>query len=128
MTGYHRAKQLQFWLLLLFYSYMGLSPDPGAAVAGYSDWLLHGLGYLVAGISAGLALPQQPAWRRAAGLFGYSLAIEIGQHFIPHRGFELQDLAANGTGILLGQLLYWQLVAPLEAWLGQRLSTSSRTA
>lgn len=112
---------------MLFYTYMGLAPDPGAAVAGYSDWLLHGLGYLVAGVCAGLALPQRPAWQRLAGLLGYSLAIEIAQHFIPHRGFELKDLAANGSGLLLGQLVYWQLAAPLEAWLCRRLIASSRT-
>jgi VanZ family protein len=38
-------------------------------------------------------------------LFGYSVLIEIFQHFIPNRGFSLLDILANTVGLLCGLAL-----------------------
>lgn len=46
----------------------------------------------------------------ALPLLAYGAAIEVVQHFLPHRSFDVLDFAADGLGLLL----YW-LLRPLAA-------------
>jgi VanZ family protein len=94
---------LQFWLFLLFCSYMSLTPAPPSAVLTVSDKLLHAVGYLALYLSCTLAYPLAAhLLPRLCSLLGYSILIEILQHFIPNRGFSLLDILANAVGLLLG--------------------------
>lgn len=118
---------IQFYGLLVIYTYLGLTPHPENSVPIFNDLLMHFTGYLVAGISISFARPLWPIWQRALFLIAYSFAIEIGQHFNPPRTFSLADMLANSVGVLLGlcvvfiltkyvssfgNLLYWQTNTP----------------
>lgn len=118
---------IQFYGLLVIYTYLGLTPHPENSVPIFNDLLMHFTGYLVAGISISFARPLWPIWQRALFLIAYSFAIEIGQHFNPPRTFSLADILANSVGVLLGlcvvfiltkyvssfgNLLYWQTNTP----------------
>ncbi len=115
---------LQFYGLLVIYTYLGLTPHPENSVPVFNDLLMHFAGYFVAGISISFARPLWPIWQRAALLISYSFAIEVAQHFNPPRTFSLADMMANSGGVLLGlftvvilirhislfkKLLYWKL-------------------
>ncbi|WP_020676094.1 VanZ family protein [Geopsychrobacter electrodiphilus] len=93
----------QFWGFLLFCSYLGLIPSLPQALEGYSDKALHSLGYLALFLSCSLAYHQRFSWKLIfAALLGYSVMIEVIQHFIPHRQFSLLDILANAFGLTLG--------------------------
>ena len=114
----------QFCCLLVFYTYLGLTPHPENTIPVFNDLLMHFSGYCVAAFSISFARPTWPIWQRAAFLIVYSIAIEIGQHFNPPRTFSGMDILANGSGVLLGlmsvillektispfaKLLYWNI-------------------
>jgi VanZ family protein len=102
----------QFFLLLALYIFLGFTGEPGNYVPMFNDKLMHCGGYLAAGVSISFALPLWKLWWRAAFLVLFSLGIEIGQHLLPPRTFDLYDLGANSTGVMLG---LW-----LVAWLTQQ--------
>lgn len=104
-----RLCTLQFYLMLILYTFMGLTPSPGAALAGTNDLVLHFAGYFVAAFSISAARPHWPLWQRAALLLAYSIAIEIAQHVNPPRTFSLLDIAANASGIAAGLIAMFAL-------------------
>lgn len=114
---------LQFYILLVIYTYLGVTPHPENSVPVFNDLLMHFTGYTVAAISISFARPTWSLWQRAAFLIIYSIAIEIAQHFNPPRTFSGMDIVANTCGVLLGlavvvlltkfsppftKLLYWK--------------------
>lgn len=109
-----RLCQGQFILLLLIFTWLGLSRGGVVGDIAYNDLLLHFLGYVAASLSIGLACPRWHLWQRGLLLLSYSTLIEIIQHFLPPRTFDLYDIAANGSGILVGLLLFALLQKPLR--------------
>lgn len=107
---------LQFWVMLAIYTVLGLSSNPGSMVPVFNDLLMHFCGYLVAGISISFAWPRMPYWQRAVFLLGYSIAIEIGQHFLPPRTFSALDILANFSGIVAGLGLFIVLKSIAPVW------------
>lgn len=114
---------IQFLVLLVAFTYLGLTPSPENSIPMFNDKLMHCSGYFVAGISISFAFPRWTFLQRAAFLIIYSIGIEIGQHFMPPRTFDVYDVCANSTGVFLGlsfvlllikntrwfnQLIYWQ--------------------
>lgn len=95
---------LQFWLFLLFCTYLSLTPYPeGALTENFSDKFLHFLGYLLLLISCNIAhRPNRQLPVKILLLLCYSALIEIIQHFIPNRGFSFGDILANLSGLLIG--------------------------
>ena len=112
-----RLCQIQFALLLVLYTWLGLSRGGAVSAMDYNDLLLHFAGYVAAGLSIGLAFPRRPLWQRGLFLLGYSILIEIAQHFLPPRTFDVYDISANGAGILVGIVLFALLRKPLR-WMG----------
>ncbi|MDT8420130.1 MAG: VanZ family protein [Desulfuromonadales bacterium] len=98
------VRYLQFWLFLLYCSYLSLTPSPHAElIETFSDKFLHFTGYLLLVASCNMAYaPGRRLPVKIALLFGYSLLIEGAQHFIPNRSFSLGDLGANLFGLLVG--------------------------
>lgn len=92
----------QFALLLVLYTYLGLTSSSGPHIPQYNDKLMHFLGYGAAAWSITAALPGWPVWQRLLVLLIYSTGIEVLQHFMPPRTFSLGDILANVTGALLG--------------------------
>ena len=97
-------KYVQFWLFLLYCTYLSLTPTPNQAlIENFSDKTLHAAGYLLLIISCNIAhRPNRQLLFKIILLFSYSAAIEVAQHFIPHRGFSFGDLVANLSGLLIG--------------------------
>lgn len=100
-------KYFQFWLFLLYCTYLSLTPSPNEElIETFSDKFLHCIGYLLLILSCNLAYrPNRYLSLKVTLLFCYSVAIEITQHFIPNRGFSIGDLLANLSGLLIGALL-----------------------
>jgi VanZ family protein len=92
--------------MLVIYTVLGLTRSTGTFVPSYNDLVMHFCGYVVAGISISFAWPKASYWQRGLFLLCYSIAIEIGQHFLPPRTFSLLDILANFSGILVGLGLF----------------------
>ena len=79
---------------------------PMQLLSGVSDKLLHFLAYVVLGF---LPVLWAERWRTAItvllSMAALGLELECGQIFVPGRGFELADLAADDAGILSGALI-----------------------
>lgn len=112
---------LQFVLLLIIYTFLGLAPAPEHFIPTFNDKLMHTSGYIVAAGSISFAVPCLPYWQRAFWLIGYSIAIEVVQHFCPPRTFDLFDLAANSLGVTLG-LVGVFLLSRYLAWFDRLLN------
>jgi VanZ family protein len=93
---------LQFFVLLVIYSYLGLTSHPEGTLPVYNDLVMHFTGYAIAAFSISFAYPLWSLQRRASLLIVYSIAIEIGQHFNPPRTFSGMDILANIGGVILG--------------------------
>ena len=95
---------IQFAILIGIFTFLGLTPNPENSVPMFNDKLMHASGYFIAGISISFAFPLWSFLQRAAFLIIYSICIEIGQHFMPPRTFDVFDICANSTGVFLGLL------------------------
>jgi len=93
---------LQFCILLVAFTYLGLTPSPENSIPMFNDKLMHCSGYFIAAISISFAFPRWTFLQRAAFLITYSIGIEIGQLFMPPRTCDFYDVCANSTGVLLG--------------------------
>lgn len=108
--------QMQFFIMLVIYTFLGLTRNAGDMVPAYNDLVMHFTGYVVAGISISFAWPRSAYWQRALFLLFYSMAIEIGQHFLPPRTFSLLDIVANFSGIITGLVLFMLLKKFSPQW------------
>lgn len=106
---------LQFFIMLVAYTYLGLSPHPEDTIPTFNDKLMHFSGYFVAAFSISFAFPLWNFWSRAIFLTSFSIAIEIGQHFMPPRTFDVFDICANTSGVLVG-LLFLTILSLKAYW------------
>lgn len=93
---------IQFFILLVIYTYLGITSHPEGTIPVYNDLVMHFVGYTVAAFSISFAYPLWSLKFRALFLVIYSIAIEIGQHFNPPRTFSGMDILANISGVLVG--------------------------
>lgn len=98
-------RTLQFFALMALFAVVGLMPSPDLGGIDRGDLLAHLGGWIVGAISGRIAYPRVRLLLLGAGLWSYSLAIELAQLATPTRSFELLDLVANAAGILLGLIL-----------------------
>jgi glycopeptide antibiotics resistance protein len=84
----------------------------------FNDKLMHFSGYFIAGGSISFAFPLWKLWQRASFLIVFSIGIEIGQHFMPPRTFDIFDIGANSSGVMLGLLLV-TLLTERTTWFRQ---------
>lgn len=96
---------VQFFILLTIFLFLGLTPAPDMYVPIFNDKLMHFSGYFVAAFSISFAYPRYAFWQRAIFLILFSIGIEIGQHFMPPRTFDVFDICANSGGVLTGLTL-----------------------
>jgi VanZ family protein len=105
---------VQFLVLLVVFIYLGLTPSPENSIPMFNDKLMHCSGYFVAGVSISFAFPRWSFLQRAAFLIIYSIGIEICQHFMPPRTFDVYDICANTTGVLVGLALILLLTTKID--------------
>ena len=96
---------IQFAILLVIYTYLGLTSHPEGTIPVYNDLVMHFTGYLIAAFSISFAFPRWSLRNRALFLIIYSIAIEIGQHFNPPRTFSGLDILANASGVFIGLVI-----------------------
>jgi glycopeptide antibiotics resistance protein len=63
---------------------------------------MHCTGYFVAAFSISFAFPLRSLYWRAIFLIIFSIGIEIAQHQMPPRSFDIFDIFANSSGTLIG--------------------------
>lgn len=129
MAGYGRGFRLyqiaawhQFVLLTGYASYLSLVPSPGDVFESVWDKLLHVICWFVLTGSLRIAWPTPRfPWWAPLGLFGYSLLVEVLQHFAPDREFSPYDLVGNAVGVVIAYLLALLLWPPFDKRLIQPL-------
>lgn len=96
------AFKTAFFIILALSAYLSLTPVQHPVITTLWDKLNHFLGYflLYATLDLGFATAEKLA-AKVLLVLGYSLLLEIIQHFVPNRDFSLLDMLANGLGILL---------------------------
>ena len=104
----------QFIILLFIYAFLGLTGEPGNYVPMFNDKLMHSGGYYVAAYSISFAFPYWKLWFRAVFVILFSIGIEIGQHFLPPRTFDVLDICANSTGVIVGLFVVALLTSKLQ--------------
>jgi len=110
-------RYLQFWLLLFGCLMLSLMPQPPEAFDLASDKLWHALAYLVLYLSCRCAYRQRLGHASCfALLLGFSLLIEVLQHFVPNREFSLLDMLANAAGLGLGIIMVWGVAKWKREW------------
>ena len=82
-------------------------PNPEKIVGvSVNDLVMHFAGYALLFVSATAAFGLRAGKAQLLVLlFSYSVLIEVGQHFVPNRHFDLRDMAANFLGLLAGMAL-----------------------
>lgn len=116
---------IQFFILLVIYVYLGLSPHPENTVPMFNDKLMHFSGYFVSAFSISFAFPHWGLLQRALFMIIFSIGIEIGQHFMPPRTFDVYDICANSTGVIVGLFLLYLLAKKLN-WFNSFLYLSQK--
>ena len=100
-----------FLMLLGLVTYLSLTPS-AHAISTYSwDKLNHAAAYACLGVLLDMAFRSGTKTEfKLLGLFGYSIGMELCQHFIPHRQFSYLDISANTAGLLAA----WAVVLALK--------------
>jgi hypothetical protein len=101
------------WVSAWIKELIGLSSRLGLQKGLIDDRVLHGVSFLILALLYATALGEG-SWRRVArpallrtggALLLLGLVLEVVQRWIPGRTFDLPDLAANSSGVLLGLLV-----------------------
>lgn len=96
---YRRAWQTVSWALLGLITYLSLMPVPPAPFTFNGvDKLEHSIAYL----ALALCFCQSHTPRWMGFLIAWGIGIEYVQGWTGYRYFDVWDMVANGTGVLLG--------------------------
>lgn len=109
--------QILLGLALLAATVAMLSPRvPDAGISfDHFDKLVHASTFLVLAFLADAGWPQHGFGRaKYLPLLGYGILIECVQYFIPNRSFDLLDVAADATGLLLYGAMLLTLLRRLQ--------------
>lgn len=93
------------WLMLAAVVVGSLLPGNLAPILPVRDKVVHALSYLVLMVWFSGLYRRNRHWLIALLLLVLGFALDVAQSASPGRFFDLQDVAANAGGILLGLLL-----------------------
>ncbi len=97
--------------ILVAITYLATTSISIPGVENVNDKLEHAFAFFTLALLADFSLPESGFGpRKILFLLGYGLAIEITQHFLPHRTCSLLDLAADAVGLFL----YWMAIPLLK--------------
>jgi VanZ family protein len=101
---YRRAWQTASWVLLGIVTYLSLMPAPPAPFTFNSaDKLEHSIAYLALALCFCQSHTHPLRWMGL--LIAWGIGIEYAQGWTGYRYFDIWDMVANGTGVLLGGFL-----------------------
>ena len=98
------------WVLLTVYVCLAPNP-PDTSVIEFGDKIVHLLGYICLFLWFAQIYSRQSHWRPAVGLVLLGIMIEFVQGQTGYRSFEVADMLANTTGVLIGWLLAGSFVS-----------------
>ncbi len=106
------------WQLVLLVSaiavlYLATTSETYPVPASANDKINHSIAFLELTLLAFLAWPGARLLYVAPPLLLFGLLIEVVQSFLPYREFSLLDVAADGTGIVVGIALWHGLFRKL---------------
>lgn len=104
-------KKIQFFTLLVIFTYLGLAGSTPAFTREVNDLILHFAGYVVL-FTSGMIAYRNHRLTVFLFLFLYSVFIEVLQYFIPYRTFSVQDILANLSGLIIGVILWTAIMKP----------------
>jgi len=108
--------------MVLFVIYETLTPNPVEMDVAYSDKLMHTLGYFIL-MGWFIQLFQQKKILLMLGVF--FIAMGIGLEFLQKAGgvryFEINDMIANASGVVLATLLLKTPLAEALLWFEKRV-------
>jgi len=93
-----------FWVVVTIYVCLMPNP-PSTSGIDFGDKLMHGLGYMCLFLWFSQIYQRRHHWRPVLGLILLGICIEFAQSFTAYRSFEIADMFANTTGVLLGWLV-----------------------
>lgn len=101
------------WLLVIAVCVGSLVPAPVLRAVSISigDKILHGASYFLLMVWFAGLYPRKHHLFIAAGLLALGIGLDVVQGRTVTRSFELEDIAADGAGILCGLMLSWSLLA-----------------
>ena len=104
-----------FWIPLGVCVVVACTPTPGRVVAGLSGVVAHAPAFFYLTVALILAhFRKGPLVAVAIWLFAFGVVLEVTQLlFVTGRSGDLEDLAFNAVGIVLGCLAYAWLARPL---------------
>ncbi len=106
--GYKPLKYLNLWqligyLLVFAVTVLCLIPNPpDTSGVSFGDKIVHMLGYFCLFIWFSQIYDRKMHYRPAIGLVLLGVAIEFAQGLTSYRAFEVADMFANTSGVLLG--------------------------
>src|SRR5256885_16163773 len=87
-------------ILLIAISYLAFTPRHLPIIEGIWDKLKHATAFLALAWAADFSFPSRGYdFRKILPLLGYGLLIELVQHQLPYRTFDLNDLLADAVGL-----------------------------
>jgi len=121
-TGFTLFAWVQFFVLAGIATYYLLAPSPGDSFDNVWDKALHFAGWFI--LLCSLKIPwllRSKFWLPALLLFAYSILLEVLQQFSPPREFSVNDMLANGLGILTAFAILLLLNPLLQGFVVKRL-------
>ena len=94
-----------FFALLALGLYLGMRPTPPPAAYSWQASFYHGGGIFALTLLSFLAFARWPWWLRAVLLSLVGVAVELVQSLHPTRSTDLNDIAANSIGLVIGLVL-----------------------
>jgi VanZ family protein len=103
--------RLLLTITLVAISYLATTSISVPAVEAVNDKIEHAFAFFTLALLADFSWPKSGFGpRKFFSLFGYGLAIEITQYFLPHRSCSLFDWGADAVGLFL----YWMAIPFLK--------------
>ena len=108
------------WALVLAVIVLSLAPEPPVTGIGGSDKLGHALSYGVLITWFAQLYPRAMYGRLALAFVAMGLILESLQALMPPRTFDPLDMAANGSGVVLGWIISRTIGRDWLAWVDRR--------
>ena len=87
-------------VLVLVISYFAFTPIHYPILEEVSDKFRHAFAFFVLALATDFSFPDRPFDAvKVLSLLGYGFGIEVVQHFLPFRQFDLLDVVADSVGL-----------------------------
>jgi len=86
---------------------------PDTSGVEFGDKLVHMVGYICLFVWFSQIYNRSNQWRPFVGLVALGVLIEFAQGYSGYRAFEVADMAANTSGVLMGWLISGTIIGSM---------------